>query len=367
MIGESPIKIKEVDMDDLPKILEGVEGKFIETSRIKIFTRFTTKIQGNQIVFIHGNLTSGTYFEETMVEFENDFYCIAPDLRGYGLTEDKIIDATRGLRDWSDDLKALLDALNLKKIHLVGWSLGGGVSMQFLIDNPQRVQSLTIIDPISPFGFGGTKDDKGTPCWDDYAGSGGGTVNPDFVKRIKEHDLTESDSNSPLNVINNFYYKPPFRAKRELDYLKSSLLEKIGDDRYPGDFIPSKNWPYIAPGKYGPVNAMSPKYLNLIEIVDINPKPPILWVRGDSDLVVSDNSLMDFGYLGKLGIIPNYPGENVYPPQPMVTQTRFILNKYRENGGQFYEEVIKDSAHAPHIEKFDEFNTLLKKFIKEKV
>jgi len=41
-------------MDDLPKILEGVEGKFIETSRIKIFTRFTTKIQGNQIVFIHG-------------------------------------------------------------------------------------------------------------------------------------------------------------------------------------------------------------------------------------------------------------------------------------------------------------------------
>ena len=191
MIGESPIKIKEVDMDDLPKILEGVEGKFIETSRIKIFTRFTTKIQGNQIVFIHGNLTSGTYFEETMVEFENDFYCIAPDLRGYGLTEDKIIDATRGLRDWSDDLKALLDALNLKKIHLVGWSLGGGVSMQFLIDNPQRVQSLTIIDPISPFGFGGTKDDKGTPCWDDYAGSGGGTVNPDFVKRIKEHDLTE--------------------------------------------------------------------------------------------------------------------------------------------------------------------------------
>jgi len=27
-------------MDDLPKILEGVEGKFIETSRIKIFTSF---------------------------------------------------------------------------------------------------------------------------------------------------------------------------------------------------------------------------------------------------------------------------------------------------------------------------------------
>jgi len=33
-----------------------------------------------------------------MVEFENDFYCIAPDLRGYGLTEDKIIDATKRIK-----------------------------------------------------------------------------------------------------------------------------------------------------------------------------------------------------------------------------------------------------------------------------
>jgi hypothetical protein len=34
----------------------------------------------------------------------------------------------------------------------------------------------------------------------------------------------------------------------------------------------------------------------------INPKPPILWIRGADDVIVSDTSLFDFGYLGKLGL-----------------------------------------------------------------
>jgi len=147
-------------MEDLPQVLEGIETRLVDTSRIKTFTRFTPQVSDDVIVFIHGNFTSGTYFEETMLEFSKEFYCVTPDLRGYGLTEDKIVDATRGCRDWSDDLYALFDELDLKKVHLVGWSLGGGVIMQFFIDHPDMVKSLTLIDSISPFGFGGTKDEK---------------------------------------------------------------------------------------------------------------------------------------------------------------------------------------------------------------
>ncbi len=367
MIGESYFNKEEVGMEDLPQVLEGIETRFLETPRLKIFTRFTPQVSDETIVFVHGNFTSGTYFEETMLAFGKEFYCVTPDLRGYGLTEDKVIDATKGCKEWADDLFELFNMLDLRKIHLVGWSLGGGVVMQFFVDHPDMVKSITLIDSISPFGFGGTKDEKGTPCYDDYAGSGGGTINRDFIQRIKEHDLTESDPNSPLSVINNVYYKPPFRAKREMDYLKASLLEKIGDDRYPGDFVPSPNWPYVAPGKYGPLNAMSPKYLNLSSIVDIKPKVPILWVRGDSDVVVSDSSLLDLGLLGSIGAIPNYPGESVFPPQPMLKQIRFVFEQYKEKGGVYFEEVIKDAGHSPHIEKFDEFNALLMKFLKQNI
>ncbi len=63
--------------------------------------------------------------------------------------------------DWSDDLKALSDIFGDRPAHLVGWSLGAAVLMQFALDYPQLVSSLTFISPVSPFGFGGTKGEDG--------------------------------------------------------------------------------------------------------------------------------------------------------------------------------------------------------------
>jgi pimeloyl-ACP methyl ester carboxylesterase len=231
--------------------------------------------------------------------------------------------------------------------------------MQLLLDHADLVASLTLVNPVSPYGFGGTKDPVGTPCYDDFAGSGGGTVNPEFVRRIQEGDRSEEDPNSPLNVINTFYYVPPFRAAREDDFLTSALLERIGEDRYPGDLAPSENWPNVAPGVYGPINAGSPKYYNLSSIAEAPHKPPILWVRGDSDMIVSDASMFDFGTLGQMDLVPGWPGEDVFPPQPMVSQTRAVLEQYKANGGAVEEVVIANSAHGPHIEKPEEFMAAL--------
>jgi pimeloyl-ACP methyl ester carboxylesterase len=109
------------------------------------------------------------------------------------------LDATRGLGDFSDDLYALAVTLGLRErtIHLVGWSMGGMVAIRYTMDHPDTVASLTLVNPMSPYGFGGTKDALGTPCWPDYAGSGGGTTNPEFVRRLKEGDRSEQDPNSP--------------------------------------------------------------------------------------------------------------------------------------------------------------------------
>lgn len=331
--------------------LPGIRSQMIQTERIDTHVLTCGAPQNEPIVFIHGNFSAATYWEETMLALCDDYFCLAPDLRGYGDTEGLPVDATRGAKDWTDDLKALSDAYGDRAAHLVGWSLGGGVVMQFLLDYPQLVRSLTLLNPISPYGFGGTKGLDGVPCYGDCAGSGGGVVNPEFIRRVKEGDRSADDPNSPRNVMRTFYYKPPFEAAREEDFLTAALLQQTGEESYPGDATPSENWPAVAPGKFGPINATSPKYFNTSGIAESSHKPPILWVRGDSDQIVSDNSMFDMGALGKMGFVPGWPGEEVYPPQPAVSQTRAVLEQYEANGGSYKEIVIADAGHGAHIEK----------------
>ncbi len=178
-------------------------------------------------------------------------------------------------------------------------------------------------------------------------------------------DRSADDPNSPRTVINAFYYKPPFQAEREEDFLSAALMEKTGPEKYPGDFVPSPNWPNVAPGVKGVVNCWSPKYLpnDVDDFLALAPKPPILWIRGDSDMIVSDNSMFDLGTLGKLGYVPGWPGEEIYPPQPMVSQTRAVFQEYARRGGVYTETFIAAAAHGPHIEKPAEFNSLFHDFL----
>ncbi len=339
--------------------LPGVTVKMVTSSRISTRVLLAGDDNGVPVIFVHGNASSATFWEETMLALPSGFRGIAYDQRGYGDADRaKKIDATRGMGDWSDDLAALMDALNVQRAHLAGHSLGGAVLFHFLMEHPDRVLSVTLVDPGSPFGFGGTKDVNGTPCYDDFAGSGGGVVNPEFPKLMAAGDRgTDNPQASPRIVMNSFYWKPPFVPAREEDLLSSLLSEHVGGQEYPGDFVPSANWPNVAPGMWGPINASSPKYQKDISgLYAINPKPPVLWVRGSDDQIVADLSLFDFGGLGKLGFVPGWPGDEVFPPQPMVGQTRAVLDKYAAAGGQYQEVVIAEAGHTPFIEKPDEFN-----------
>jgi pimeloyl-ACP methyl ester carboxylesterase len=334
----------------------------IDTPRLRMHALLSGDEASTPVLFIHGNASSATFWEEVMLKLPRDYRGLAPDLRGYGDTEDTLIDATRGFGDWIDDVIRLVQALGLARYHVVGHSLGGAMLFGLIPAAGASVLSAALVAPGSPYGFGGTKDVDGTPCYGDFAGSGGGVVNPDFPKLIAAVDRgTDNPQASPRVVMNTFYWKPPFRPAREEDLLSSLLSQRIGPDRYPGDSVPSTNWPNVAPGKWGPINAASPKYIgdSVKRFLAATPKPPILWVRGSDDQIVSDSSFFDLGTLGKLGYIPGWPGEAVYPPQPMLAQTRAVLERYKANGGAYWEKVIADTGHTPYIEKPDEFMGML--------
>jgi pimeloyl-ACP methyl ester carboxylesterase len=115
----------------------------------------------------------------------------------------------------------------------------------------------------------------------------------------------------------------------------------------------------VAPGKFGPANALSPLYAgDVSRLYRIAQKPPVLWIRGADDQIVSDTSLFDLGTLGALGAVPGWPGVEIYPSQPMVSQTRAVLEAYQKNGGYFEERVFAECGHTPYLEKPEEFNLL---------
>ncbi len=342
-----------------------VSSRTVKTARLSMHTLVSGPDNGIPVLLVHGNASSSEFWRETMEAMPSRFRCVAPDLRGYGATEDKLIDATRGLGDWAEDILALLDTMKIDRFHAAGHSLGGMFMYTLAGQAGKRVISVTLVAPGSPYGFGGTKDKDGTPCWPDFAGSGGGLVNPEFARLMGEQNRgSDNPQASPRVVMNSFYWKPPFKPANEEALLTSLLSEKVGPERYPGDMAPSSNWPNAAPGKYGPLNAVSPKYLGSSVERFIKTSTPVLWIRGADDQIVGDFSLFDMGTLGKLGAVPGWPGEAVYPPQPMLGQTRAVLEKRRaKNGGTWQEIVIPECGHTPFVEKANEFRAAFFPFL----
>lgn len=332
---------------------------FLKTDRLRTAYYRAGKDNAPKLLLIHGNLTSAFFFLPLFPFLSRFFDVVAPDLRCFGETQDLPVDATRGYRDWSDDLASLVKALGWEKHFVAGWSLGGDVAMQYTIDHAPQVERLVLIAPVSPFGFGGSRGPDGQPLDPPGLASGGGTANPQLVMALS------SKSRLVLRrTLNQFFFVPPFRMGKAWEERMIDEIGKInvGPGRWPGNSRYVAHWPFVAAGDNGVLNTMTPIYGNLSALADVEEKPPILWIRGNTDKVVSDHSELDFGTLGSIGIIPGWPGHDAVPPQPMVTQTRWLLDRYREKGGEYLELVIP-GGHMCFLEWPQHFTSAVCSFL----
>ena len=96
------------------------------------------------IIFIHGVGLDHTMWTPQINAFNNTV--ITYDILGHGKTPLKKDNIT--FDDFSDQLKNLIDELNIKKFHLVGFSIGSLIARNFACRFNERLKSLTLLCSI---------------------------------------------------------------------------------------------------------------------------------------------------------------------------------------------------------------------------
>ena len=98
---------------------------------------------GPVVVLIHGITSSADAWREVMPTLAEDHLVIAPDLLGHGQSAKPRGDYSLGA--YASGIRDLLLALGHDRATVVGYSLGGGVAMQFAYQFPERTERLALI------------------------------------------------------------------------------------------------------------------------------------------------------------------------------------------------------------------------------
>lgn len=96
------------------------------------------------VVLIHGNAGDHRHWDAQVPALAKRMRVIRYDVRGFGGSSVPVAGA--GYSDY-DDLRALLDELQVAAAHVVGWSMGAGIAIDFALAHPKRAKSLAAVGP----------------------------------------------------------------------------------------------------------------------------------------------------------------------------------------------------------------------------
>ena len=120
------------------------EDQFFDSNGVRI--RYVDQGSGPPVVLIHGfsgSLDTGWVETGVLPKLATDYRVIALDYRGHGKS-DKPHDPKSYGPQMGQDVVRLLDHLNITRAHIVGHSLGAGITAQLLTTNPDRFLTATL-------------------------------------------------------------------------------------------------------------------------------------------------------------------------------------------------------------------------------
>ena len=135
--------------NDAPPI-NGVTLRFIESNGINM--RIAEAGSGPVVLMAHGFPESWySWRHQLQALAEAGYHAVAPDMRGYGLTDAPAPAEQYTLDTLAADMVGILDALGVKSAHMVGHDWGAPVASHSVVTFPDRFMSLTLMSvPYSP-------------------------------------------------------------------------------------------------------------------------------------------------------------------------------------------------------------------------
>ncbi|PZV25776.1 MAG: 2-succinyl-6-hydroxy-2,4-cyclohexadiene-1-carboxylate synthase [Snowella sp.] len=105
--------------------------------------------RGQPLLFLHGFMGDCQEFDPILPYFWDDFYCLVIDLPGHGQTEVTGDDSHYGMEKTAIALIDFLNYLQLSKIGLIGYSMGGRLALYLALHFPEKFSYL-ILESASP-------------------------------------------------------------------------------------------------------------------------------------------------------------------------------------------------------------------------
>jgi 3-oxoadipate enol-lactonase len=217
--------------------------EFLETNGARI--AYDDDGNGEAVLLIHAGVADRRMWDDQVAALKDGHRVIRHDTRGYGETETDAVSFSN-----RDDIAALLDHLGEPSAHVVGLSRGGHIALDFALEFPERVRSLTVVAG----GVGGyespaelpsetwtqveameeAKDWEGLTDWETAFWADGPGQSPDRVPEVRRrvHDWVLTNYRAEKEQGEPRPLDPP--AVERLDELRAPLLVMLGTLDDPG-------------------------------------------------------------------------------------------------------------------------------------
>ncbi|MGI8744335.1 MAG: alpha/beta fold hydrolase [Bryobacteraceae bacterium] len=124
------------------------KDQYAEVNGVRL--HYVTAGKGPLIMFLHGFPEFWYEWKDQLAEFGKDHLAVAPDMRGYNLSEKPTEVDQYQVKYLVEDVRALADHLGRKKFVLIAHDWGGAVAWAFAIAHPEYLEKLVIINAPHP-------------------------------------------------------------------------------------------------------------------------------------------------------------------------------------------------------------------------